>query len=149
MPSVPGLRSNYATVGGLVYLGRMFDKIRLHAAGRLPADYHDHLGVGFDGRALAFLRVNYDQLKARVLQGGSDDEILAWCFAQGGARTAAECLWWNAFMMKRGWRDESTLLLRQRIGEYGLVGRPIETWFDLNEFDEGRDPVAARAWEKT
>lgn len=39
-------------------------------------------------------------------------------------------------------------LLQQRIGEYGLTGRPIETWFDLNDFDEGRDPVAARAWEK-
>ncbi len=35
MPSVPGLRSPYAKVGRLVYFGRMLDKIRLHAAGRL------------------------------------------------------------------------------------------------------------------
>ena len=51
-------------------------------------------------------------------------------------------------MMKRGWRDDATPILQKRIVEFGLVGRPIETMFDLNEFDEGRDPVAARAWEK-
>ncbi len=41
MPPVPGLRSCYARVGRLVYFGRMLDKIRLHAAGRLPADYRN------------------------------------------------------------------------------------------------------------
>jgi len=38
MPHVSGLRSCYAKVGRFVYFGRMLDKIRLHAAGRLPAD---------------------------------------------------------------------------------------------------------------
>jgi gluconokinase len=38
--------------------------------------------------------------------------------------------------------------MRQRIGEFGLAGKPIETWFDLNDFDEGRDPVGERSWEK-
>ena len=37
MPHVPGLRSVYAKVGRPVYFGRMLDKIRLHAEGRLPA----------------------------------------------------------------------------------------------------------------
>jgi gluconokinase len=53
---------------------------------------------------------------------------------------------WNRFMMKIGWRDDRTVVLQQRIKEYGLVGRPIETFFDLNDFDEGRDPVATQAW---
>ena len=34
---IPGLRSPYDTVGGIVQFGRMLDKIRLHAAGKLPA----------------------------------------------------------------------------------------------------------------
>ena len=34
----------------------------------------------------------------------------------------------------------------QRIAEYGLTGRPIETFFDLNDYDEGRDPVSMQAW---
>ena len=44
MPHVPGLRSCYDKVGRLVYFGRMLDKLRLHAAGNLPADYHNNLG---------------------------------------------------------------------------------------------------------
>jgi len=148
MPHVPGLRSNYDKTGGLVYVGRMLDKIRLHAAGRLPADYHANLGIGFDGRACTFLRVPYAELKTRTLAGGTDEEILAWCFVRGGARTEDECLWWNSFMMKRGWRDEASAPLRQRLKDFGLEGKPIETFFDLNEYDEGRDPVGTSAWTK-
>jgi gluconokinase len=38
--------------------------------------------------------------------------------------------------------------LPQRIEDSGLTGKPIETRIDHVEFDEGRDPVADRAWEK-
>ena len=37
---VPGLRSSYDKVGGIVYFGRMLDKIRLNAADKLPKDYN-------------------------------------------------------------------------------------------------------------
>ena len=37
---VPGLRSSYEKVGGIVFFGRMLDKIRFHAAGRLPPGYN-------------------------------------------------------------------------------------------------------------
>ena len=148
MPSIPGLRSTYAKVGRLVYFGRMLDKIRLHAAGRLPADYVPNLARGFDGRCCNFLRVKHPELTARVLQGGSDEEILAWCHEQGGQRTTEECEIWSNFMMKRGWRDGGTETLQTRIRESKLEGRPIETFFDLIEFDEGRDPVATKAWQQ-
>ena len=147
MPSVPGLRSQYAKVGRLVFFGRMLDKIRLHHADKLPADYHNNLGIGFDGRTCTFLGVDYPALQARTLQGGSDEEILAWCHEHGGARTDDQCNVWNRFLMKVGWRDDRSAALKQRKEEYGLTGKPIETFFDLNEFDEGRDPVATRAWE--
>lgn len=57
---IPGLRSSYATVGGLVFFGRMLDKIRLHAQSRLPAHYNR--GIGFDARTCSFLHVAYDEL---------------------------------------------------------------------------------------
>ena len=63
--NVPGLRSPYDTIGGIVYFGRMLDKIRLHGERKLPADYHDHLGKGFDLRCCNFLRVQYDRVVAR------------------------------------------------------------------------------------
>ena len=144
--NVPNLRSPYAKVGGLYYLGRMLDKIRLHAAGSLPKDYHNNLGVGFDGRCCTFLRLAYADLVARVKQGGSDAEILEWCEHRGATHTDDECNIWNRFMMKIGWRDDRTAALQQRIAEFGLQGKTIETFFDLNDIDEGRDPVGTQAW---
>lgn len=149
MPAVPGLRSPYAQVGRLVYFGRMLDKIRLQARGALPlAEYGANLGKGFDGRCCHFLRVSYDDLKARVLAGGaSDEQLLAWCHEHGTPRSDEDCEIWNGFMMKRGWRDVASPLLAQRIRESSLESKPIMTMFDYLDFDEGRDPVSQRAWE--
>lgn len=151
MPHVPGLRSCYAKVGRLVYFGRMLDKIRLHADGRLPAEYQKNLGDGqtnaFDGRCCRFLGIRYDDLRARTLAGGTDEEVLAWAHANGATRTDEECHIWNRFLLKLGWRDERSNVLPQRILDSGLTGRPIDTVADHIEFDEGRDPVAARAWD--
>jgi gluconokinase len=152
MPHVPGLRSPYVKVGRLVYFGRMLDKIRLHAAGQLPAAYHENLGDTqpgvFDTRCCHFLGVKFTDLQARTLAGGTDEELLAWAHARGPARTDEECEVWNFFMMKRGWRDVAQTRLRQRIAESGLTDKPIETFFDYLDFDEGRDPVSIQAWLK-
>ena len=63
-----GLRSPHVKTGGLVYFGRMLDKIRAHAKGELPEDYQANLGRGFDASCIRFLRVNYDQIVERVKQ---------------------------------------------------------------------------------
>ncbi|MBS0663890.1 MAG: DUF5069 domain-containing protein [Verrucomicrobia bacterium] len=149
MPIVPGLRSPYLKVGRLVYFGRMLDKIRLHARGELPAaDYGANLGKGFDNRCCSFLRVKYDELKTQVLSTTlTDEQLLAWAFERGGARTDEECEIWNGFMMKRGWRDAGAEVLAQRIRESRLEDKPVMTMFDYLDFDEGRDPVAAKAWQ--
>jgi gluconokinase len=146
---VPGLRSPYAKVGRLVYFGRMLDKIRLQAAGTLPqADYAANLGQGFDLRCCTFLRIAYGDLKSRTLAGGLDDvQLLQWAEQRGGARTDEECEIWNGFMMKRGWRDPANEILARRIAESGFEDRPIMTMFDYIDFDEGREPIATRAWE--
>ena len=138
----------------MVYFGRMIDKIRLQAAGRLPPDYQANLGDSkpgvFDTRCCEFLRVRFHEIERRALDGGTDEAVLAWTEERGGPRTDAECAVWNGFMIKVGWRSgaASEQRLRQRIAESGLTGKPIETFFDFIDFDEGRDPVAARSWEK-
>jgi gluconokinase len=38
--------------------------------------------------------------------------------------------------------------LRQRIAESGFDAKPIMTFFDYIDFDEGRDPVTEQAWLK-
>lgn len=151
MPHVPGLRSCYSKVGRLVYFGRMLDKIRLHAAGKLPAEYVANLGDAqfyvLDGRCCRFLGIAYADLKARTLEGGSDEDILAWFHSRGHARTDEECHMFNRFIVKLGWRDERSVVLPQRIRDSGLKGKIVETIIDHIEYDEGRDPVADRAWD--
>jgi hypothetical protein len=138
---VPSLRSPSEKVGGLFYFGRMLDKIRLHAKGELPQDYHANLGKGFDEKCVKFLRIDYDQLVERVKQGGSDEEILEWCFQNGRRPSEDDIYVWNEFMRKRGWNDEVTEILERRKKEAGMSDRTdIQTSFQFIDADEGRLP---------
>jgi gluconokinase len=129
----------------------MIDKVRLHAAGALPADYGDNLGEGkphfFDARCCRFLGVRYEDVRARVLKGGCDEEVLGWAEAAGTRRSDEECLIWNRFMTKIGWRDDRSPVLRDRAAEFGIAPGTIETFCELQDVDEGRAPGATRSWE--
>jgi gluconokinase len=92
--------------------------------------------------------VPYAAIKARTLEGGSDEEIVEWTQARGTPRTDEECHMWNRFIAKLGWRDERSHVLPPRIIESGLQGKVVETVIDHIEYDEGRDPVAERAWDQ-
>ena len=150
MASIPGLRSPYERVGKLIYFGRMLDKIRLHAAGKLPADYIENLGdgkIGFaDGRCCRFLRISYPDVVQRTLAGGTEEEIMAWALARGVPRSDEECYIWNCFMAKRGWRDERSAGRIELMAKNGFADKPIASIFDFIDFDEGRDPAPLRAW---
>lgn len=136
------LRSPAAKTGGIVYFGRMLDKIRVHASGELPPDYQANLGKGFDEFCTKFLNVNYHELVARVKEGGSDEEILGWCFGKARRPSEDEIYIWNEFMRKRGWNDDITETLKRRKKEAGMADRSeIETMFAFIDADEGRGPV--------
>src|SRR5437773_5861778 len=94
--------TDYQETKGLLYFARMLDKIRLQAAGRLAPGYF--LGTEdptfFDARCTRFLGVNYEELAERTRQGGSNEEILEWCFAHGKKPSAEEIEIWNAFIAK-------------------------------------------------
>ncbi len=135
--------SPYKATRGLVYFARMIDKLRLHAAGNLPEVYHKHLGRDFDGRCLRFLgNIDYAALREETLKGSGDEELLDWCFARGRKPTTEEIEIWNAFMTKRGWRDDAHEFILQRIRESHLESRASEiiTMFDFIDIDEGRTP---------
>jgi len=135
------LRSPSEKVGGLFYFGRMLDKIRLHAKGELPSDYHANLGKGFDEKCVRFLLVNYDELAERVKKGGTDEEILQWCFSVGRRPSDDDLYVWNEFMRKRGWDDEVSETLKRRKAEARMIDRAdIQTAFQFIDADEGRLP---------
>jgi uncharacterized protein DUF5069 len=132
-------RSPGAKVGGLVYFGRMLDKIRAHAKGNLPEDYQPNLGKGFDCWCADVLGIDYGELVARTKEGGTDEEILHWCFTKGRQPTDADMHVWNEFMRKRGWNDEISETLARRKQEAGMADRAeIETMFQFIDADEGR-----------
>ena len=74
-------------VGGLRYFGRMLDKIRLRARGDLPSDYHANLGHrnAMDGVMCNFMRIDYEQLRQRVLEGRSDERFWSGVIRTGAA----------------------------------------------------------------
>ncbi|MBC7978928.1 MAG: DUF5069 domain-containing protein, partial [Armatimonadetes bacterium] len=121
---------------------RVLDKIRLHAQGKLPESYH--VGVipenrTFDDRICRFLNISFDDLSARTLQGGSDEEILEWCFFSGKKPDAEQIEAWNAFISKRGWRDPATTGFEKSKIEAGFGDHnDLLTFFDLMDAEEGR-----------
>lgn len=142
---IPGLRSPFDQVNGLVYFGRMLDKIRLSAAGKLPEGWQAARGTAnqgsFDSRCCRFLHIDYADLEAQTLKGRTDGELLEWAFANGRKPTDEEIEVWNAFMTKRGWRDAGTQRLHERLAEIGLPPGTVETMFEFIDLDEGRRKV--------
>ncbi|MCK9589479.1 MAG: DUF5069 domain-containing protein [Terrimicrobiaceae bacterium] len=125
--------------GGIVYFGRMLDKIRLMAAGELHPDLHANLGKAFDQRCVDFLGVEYDALQGKVLEGLDDGQALEWCFENGHRPTGEQIEVWNGFMSKRGWNDEASEILARRKKESGFESRnDIQTMFQYIDADEGR-----------
>lgn len=136
------IRSPRHQIGGIVVFARVIDKIRLHAAGTLPAGYHVGIVSGnrtFDDRLCKFLGVDFDALSTQVLKGGSDEEILEWCFTQGRKPDLEQIEVWNAFLTKRGWRDSATSGFKESKMEAGFGNRDdLQTYFDLMDAEEGR-----------
>jgi gluconokinase len=126
---------------GMMYFPRMIDKIRLHGCGELHEDYQPNFGAPgtADSACCNFLRVHHRDLCERVKQGGSDEEIIEWCFEKGRRLNEGDLFVWNGFASKLGWRDKVTPLLEQRKKEFGIPDRAdIVTIPDLIDFDEKR-----------
>jgi Domain of unknown function (DUF5069) len=126
---------------GMMYFPRMIDKIRLHQAGELHEDYQGNFGTPqtADSAICNFLRVHHRDLIKRVEQGGTDEEILEWCYEKGRRPNQGDIFVWNGFISKLGWRDRVTPRLEERKKAYGIHHRDdIQCIPDLIDFDEGR-----------
>jgi gluconokinase len=141
---LPGIRSPYEQVGGVYHFGRMLDKIRAHAAGKLPPDWVAAMGAakGFDGRCCRFLGVDYAELQGETLKGGTDEQLLEWAQSRGRKASEEELEIFNAFMSKLGWRDKYVERVDFRLQEVGLPTGTVLTMFDFIDLDEGRGKSA-------
>jgi Domain of unknown function (DUF5069) len=135
------IRSAAVPTLGVFVFARILDKIRLDSAGQLPAGYHVGIIEGkrtFDDRVCRLLGVDFSALRQRTLEGGSDEEVLEWCFAKGRRPDAEQIDIWNGFMQKRGWNDAASSGLAQQKINSGLGHRDdIQTFFALFDAEEG------------
>ncbi|MBM4123737.1 MAG: DUF5069 domain-containing protein [Nitrospira sp.] len=144
MTTQPFPRSPNVLLGGLAHLARMVDKVRMRQAGQIQ-DYN-YLTQGFDRYLLDFLQLAAEAFEQRVVQGGTDEEVLQWVRTHGRALSPHEVAQWNERILASGPKDEATRQRFQaRLAEVAAArGVPVEslppvtTWVEVIELDEGR-----------
>jgi hypothetical protein len=137
-------RSPKVLLGGMAHLGRLIDKVRLRHAGQIQ-DYN-YLTVGFDKYLLDLLQIKGEELEKRVLEGGTDEEVLAWVRKHGRLLTEEDRRQWNDRILNGGPKDDAgRLRFQKRLAEVAAKrGVSVEqlprvtTWADVIELDEGR-----------
>jgi Domain of unknown function (DUF5069) len=133
------LRSPYDKTCGLVYFGRMLDKIRSLVRGELPPEYMENFEKDFDQKCATFLGVNFELLVNYVKNGLTDQAILQSCFGMGHRRSEGEIHMWNEFMRKRGWNDELSGPLENQKKKHAMLSRSeIQTVFQFIDAESGR-----------
>jgi len=132
-------RSARDEIEGIVYLPRLFDKIRLQHGGKLHPEFQGNLGIGMDLWTCQFLGIDYNDLKAQILAGATDENALAWARENGITRPDYEQAWFTAYIKTRGFRDDMSDRLAERKKEDPKTDRDdIQTFMDYIEVDEGR-----------
>ena len=138
----PPIRSPRETLGGYVILPRLIDKVRLHARGTLPTEYHPQLLApepALDGRLLAFTGLDAGRLHATILSSPDDAATLSWVERHGTPRTDAEkAAWAEAIDAYRPNPERAT----RRAQHYPHVAARFDVGalsvFDVIDLDEGR-----------
>src|ERR1700733_1532915 len=132
-------RSGREMMGGWVYLPRFIDKIRLHLAGKLHADYQENFTKGFDGAWLKAAGVPADMFIQIVKDTITDGQVADWV-AKNVKKTDAEKKAFNDFVLNRGRDDDAgKARLKMRKEESGLAQRDdLQTFVDYIDADEKR-----------
>jgi hypothetical protein len=133
-------RSPRETMDGWSYLPRYLDKIRLHLAGQLHADYRENFGQGFDGMWLKYAGVTHEQMIEVVKKSITDGEVCDWV-RKNVKKSPAEKAAHAQDILSRPPVDnaEAVARLKMRKEQSGLAHRDdIKTFVDYIDADEKR-----------
>jgi hypothetical protein len=133
-------RSPRETMDGWHYLPRYVDKIRLHLAGKLHADYQENLGKAFDGFWLKAAGLTHEQFLAVVKNSVTDGEVCDWV-RKNVKRTAAEKdVHWQDILSRPLPGDEAAhARLKMRKEQAGIAHRDdVKCFVDMLDADEKR-----------
>jgi hypothetical protein len=146
--TAPPIRSPRETLGGYVFLPRLIDKVRLHAEGRLPPEYHAQLlgnELTLDGRFLGFTGLDREALRAAILAAPDDHAVLAWVERHAVQHSAAEKrAWISAIDAYRPDSERATRRARMYPDVAARCDVATLSLFDLIDLDEGRIHRPAR-----
>jgi hypothetical protein len=133
-------RSPRETMDGWSYLPRYVDKIRLHLAGKLHADYHENLGKGFDGMWLKHAGVAHEQMIEVVKNSITDGEVCDWVRRKVKKSPADKARHLEDLLSRPLPGDEAARArLQLRKEQSGLARRDdIKTFVDYIDADEKR-----------
>ena len=133
-------RSPRETMDGWSYLPRYIDKIRLHIAGRLHADYRENFGKGFDGLWLKYAGVNHEQMIGVVKNSVTDGEVCDWVRRNVKKSTAEKAAHAKDMFNRPPANDaEAVARLKMRKEQSGIAHRDdIKTFVDYIDADEKR-----------
>jgi hypothetical protein len=133
-------RSPRETMDGWSYLPRYIDKIRLHLAGKLHADYQENLGKGFDGFWLKAAGVTHEQFVAVVKNSITDGEVCDWVRTNVKKSPAEKAAHWQDVLSRPKVGDEeANARFKKRKESSGLTHRDdIKNFVDYIDADEKR-----------
>ncbi len=134
-------RSARETMAGWAYLPRFVDKIRLHLAGKLRADYQENFAhKGFDAKWLEAAGLTADSFIALVKSTITDGQVCDWV-AKNVKKSAEEKAAFNTAVLNYGRGDDPALKarLQMRKEQSGLGQRDdIQCFVDYIDADEKR-----------
>jgi len=133
-------RSPREVMAGWHHLPRYIDKIRLHLAGKLHADYAPNLGKGFDGQWLQAAGLAHELFVAVVKNSVTDGQVCDWVGKNVKRTDAEKAAHWQAMLGYPAANDAASLArFKQRKQESGLAHRDdLQTFVDYIDADEKR-----------
>jgi hypothetical protein len=133
-------RSPRETMDGWSYLPRYVDKIRLHLAGKLHADYQENFGKGFDGFWLKAAGVTHEQFVAVVKNSITDGEVCDWVRNNVKKSPAEKAAHWQDVLSRPLANDEAACArFKMRKEQAGIAHRDdIKNFVDYIDVDEKR-----------
>lgn len=136
MKQVP--RSPRALLAGYVLAGRAVDKCRAVLAG-MQGEYHSNCPV--DQIWLKFTEINYDEFRAFVATGATDEEIERWISEKARKRSRVEIIAWNNKQRDLRLSDlpaETQEYMEDYVQQFIPRNRVVYHWFDVYDIEEER-----------
>jgi len=131
-------RSPRETLGGYVLAARAVDKCRSVLAG-WEGEFHSNCPL--DQRWLSFADIEYDDFRAAVASGATDDELAAWIEKNAKKRPRTEIVAWNNRERDLRLSDlpaELQVYMEDYIQKYIPRNRVVYHWFDVYDLEEER-----------